>query len=147
MHRGGGEGVTWRSVWVAEWENKCIDHNLKSVSIAANILPLHPCHSHILFPSHSHTRSSLQLRINFSVSICLVPLALLSSPLNAFLILLPLPQFPFPPSRSQSYLPLDLFWRCCCMPLVNVCSFPLCTSSALVSSASSICLFSLRVRE
>lgn len=100
----------------------CVHHNLKSVSVGGQFsFPLSLCHSHFLFPSDSHSHPSLQLRINFSVSIWLVPSALLSSPLSAFsnFSATSLPRFPYFPLRSQSFL-LDLFgWCRRCVPLVN----------------------------
>lgn len=73
----------WESEGVCVLKEECMDHNLKSVSVRDQYsLPLSLCHSHIPFPSRSHAHPSLQLRINFSVSIWLVPSALLSSSLS-----------------------------------------------------------------
>ena len=107
----GGEGGNARTI------------TLNLSGAVANILSLCPCVTHTFSsPSQSRTYPSLQLRINFSVSIWLVPSApdyLL--PLSAFshffhpLFSLILPSiFSLPSHSCYFFFPLDLF--CCCRP-------------------------------
>lgn len=76
----------------SEREGVCVWLRMSAETITLNLSAQGPIFSsfvlvsltHSLPISVSHTHASLQLRINFSVSIWLVPLALLSSPLSAF---------------------------------------------------------------
>ena len=109
---GGGEGG---SAWTI---------TLNLLGAVANILSLCPCVTHTFSsPSQSRTYPSLQLRINFSVSIWLVPSApyylLLLAAFSHFFrpllsLILPSIFFPLPIQSRYFFFPLDLF--CCCRP-------------------------------
>lgn len=138
-------------------------YTFKSVYAGANILFLSSRVTHTFpLPSRFRSHPSLQLRINFSVSIWLAPSALLSSPLSALFSFLchfpPIPPYffflslPSPrlfPLRIVFFPPVVVVCGCrChrgrCAPFVCLCvRAPICARSAPLYSVRAICLVCL----